>query len=81
MEFQAVHAYTGNDPRAINPVLVALLKGLAPGQQPVIRIGGDSTDQSRGPYRGMIPPGGVTYALNRDWLGPRTRLCSGSTRT
>jgi hypothetical protein len=68
MEFQAVHAYTGNDPTAINPVLVSLLKGLAPGQQPVIRIGGDSTDQSWWPIHGMIPPGGVKYALNRDWL-------------
>jgi hypothetical protein len=68
MEFQAVHAYTGNNPKAINPVLVALVKGLAPGQQPVLRIGGDSTDVSWWPIRGVIPPGGVTYTLNRDWL-------------
>jgi hypothetical protein len=68
MEFQAVHAYTGNNPKAINPVLVALLRGLDPGQQPVVRIGGDSTDASWWPIRGVVPPGGVSYTLNRDWL-------------
>jgi hypothetical protein len=68
MEFQAVHAYTGNNPKAINPVLVALLRGLDPGQQPVVRIGGNSTDASWWPIHGVIPPGGVSYTLNRDWL-------------
>lgn len=74
MEFQAVHAYTGSDPNAINPVLVALLKGLAPNQQPVLRIGGDSTDQTWWPIRGVIPPGGITYTLNRDWLATTRAL-------
>jgi Glycosyl hydrolase family 79 C-terminal beta domain len=74
MEFQAVHAYTGNDPNAINPVLVSLLRGLAPGQQPVIRIGGDSTDQTWWPMRGVVPPGGITYTLNRDWLATTRAL-------
>jgi hypothetical protein len=68
MEFQAVHAYTGRDPTNINPVLVQLLRNLAPGQQPVIRIGGDSTDQTWWPIKGVIPPGGVKYALTPGWL-------------
>src|ERR1700733_9545166 len=38
-EYRALHQYTGRDPRTIDPVLVALLKGLAPGQAPSIRIG------------------------------------------
>ena len=51
-EFQAVRAYTGTDPTAINPVLVQLIRNLTPGQAPVIRIGGDSTDVSWVPTRG-----------------------------
>ena len=39
LEYQALHVYTGRDPRAVNPVLVNLLRGLAPGQSPVLRIG------------------------------------------
>ena len=38
---QALHEYTGPT-HAVDPVLVSLLKGLAPGQAPVVRIGGDS---------------------------------------
>jgi hypothetical protein len=68
MEFQGVHTYTGSNPKAINPVLVALLRELAPGQQPVVRIGGNSTDASWWPIHGVVPPGGVSYTLNRDWL-------------
>jgi hypothetical protein len=67
-EYKAMHLYTGRDPRTINPVLVSLLRGLAPGQAPVVRIGGDSSDQTWWPIRGMIPPGGITYALTKGWL-------------
>jgi hypothetical protein len=68
MEFSAVHAYTGRDPSHVNPVLVQLLRQLAPGQSPVIRIGGNSSDRSWWPIRGVIPPGGVAYTITRDWL-------------
>ena len=68
LEYKAIHQYTGRNPLAINPVLVELLRELAPGQSPVIRIGGDSTDQSWWPIRGVIPPGGVSYALTNGWL-------------
>ena len=60
LEYQALHVYTGRDPGAVDPVLVALLRQLAPGQAPVLRIGGDSTDATWWPVRGVIPPGGVT---------------------
>jgi hypothetical protein len=59
LEYRAVHAYTGRDPRSVNPVLIQLLRALAPGQSPVLRIGGDSTDQTWWPVPGMIPPGGI----------------------
>jgi hypothetical protein len=67
-EYRALHLYTGRDPRAVDPVLVQLLGQLAPGQAPVLRIGGDSTDATWWPMRGVIPPGGVTYKLTQGWL-------------
>jgi hypothetical protein len=68
LEYNALHLYTGRDPRAVNPVLIALLRNLAPGQAPVLRIGGDSTDVTWWPQRGVIPPGGVMYRLTPDWV-------------
>jgi hypothetical protein len=67
-EYRAMHVYTGRDPRVVNPVLVGLLRGLAPAQSPVLRIGGDSTDATWWPMRGVIPPGGINYALTKGWL-------------
>jgi len=68
MEFYAVHEYTGSDPNAINPVLVQLIRNLAPGQAPVLRIGGDSTDQTWWPVSGVLPPRGVDYTLTQGWI-------------
>ncbi|MBV9197594.1 MAG: hypothetical protein JO168_25960 [Solirubrobacterales bacterium] len=68
LEYGALHLYTGRDPRAVDPALVGLLRGLAPGQAPVIRIGGDSADFTWWPTRGAIPPPGVRYAITPGWL-------------
>jgi glycosyl hydrolase family 79 len=70
MEFQAVPAYTGSDPHAVDPVLVTLIRALSPGQRPVIRIGGDSTDVSWVPSAGVRPPrfSGYSYPLTPSWL-------------
>ncbi len=68
LETKALHIYTGRDPLDVNPVLVHLLKALAPGQRPVLRIGGDSTDSTWWPMRGVIPPGGITYGLTKGWM-------------
>jgi hypothetical protein len=70
MEFQAVRAYTGSDPRSVDPVLVRLIADLSPGQRPVLRIGGDSTDVSWVPAPGVKKPkfGGYTYPLTPSWL-------------
>ena len=67
-EYRALHLYTGRDPRAVDPALLGLLSGLAPGQSPVIRIGGDSTDGSWWPIRGTIPQGGIYYPITPGWL-------------
>jgi hypothetical protein len=67
-EYRALHLYTGRDPRAVDPALLGLLGGLAPGQSPVIRIGGDSTDGTWSPIRGMIAQGGIYYPITKGWL-------------
>lgn len=67
-EYKATHVYTGRDPGNINPVLVALLHGLAPGQTSNVRIGGDSTDQTWWPMRGVVRPSGITYNMTKGWL-------------
>ena len=68
IEFSALHEYTGRDSAKVNPILVSLLRALAPGQSPVIRIGGNSEDRSWWPVRNTIPPRGVRYTLTPDWL-------------
>jgi Glycosyl hydrolase family 79 C-terminal beta domain len=68
LEYKALHLYTGRDPRTVDPVFVQLLRQLAPGQAPVIRIGGDSADQSWWPIPGVVPPGGISYRLTNGWL-------------
>jgi len=67
-EFDAVRDYTGSDSRAINPVLVQLIRDVAPGQAPVLRIGGNSTDFTWWPIPGVTPPPGITYTLTKSWL-------------
>jgi hypothetical protein len=68
LEYSALHVYTGRDPRAVNPVLIGLLRGLGGGGAPVLRIGGNSADRTWWPIRGHIPPGGITYGLNNSWM-------------
>jgi hypothetical protein len=74
VEFQAVRAYTGNNPRAVNPVLLQLIRNLSPGQTPTLRIGGDSTDVSWVPTRGVTPPPYVSYRLTPSWLATTAAL-------
>jgi hypothetical protein len=74
VEFQAIRAYTGDDPRAINPVFEALVRALSPGQAPVLRIGGDSTDVSWVPAAGVTPPRFVGYRLTDGWLATTAAL-------
>ena len=73
-EFQAVRDYTGSDPRAINPVLVQLIRDVAPGQTPVLRIGGDSTDQTWWPTPEATPSPGIIYTLTKSWLATTRAL-------
>jgi Glycosyl hydrolase family 79 C-terminal beta domain len=76
LEYNALHVYTGRDPRAVNPVLIELIRNLAGGQRPVLRIGGNSADYTWWPTRGEIPPGNVHYALTGGWLRTTKALAS-----
>ncbi len=56
LEYRTIVEYAGRQAGAINPVLVALIRSLAPGQRPQLRIGGDSTDRTWWPARGVRKP-------------------------
>ena len=73
-EYQAVRAYTGSDPGAINPVLVQLIRNLAPDQSPVLRIGGKSADQTWWPTPAIPCTPGVAYTLTPSWLATTRAL-------
>jgi hypothetical protein len=60
--------YAGSDPAAPNPILIQLIKNITPGQRPVLRLGGDSTDWSWIPVAGMKRPLGIRYTLTNDWM-------------
>jgi hypothetical protein len=69
IEYAALSHYTGRDPHAVNPVFEQLVRNLAPGQAPLIRIGGNSSDSTWWPVPGMTRPRGINYTLTRRWLG------------
>jgi hypothetical protein len=68
VEFPAVRTYTGLDPNAINPVFVQLIRNLAPGEAPVVRIGGNSTDATWLLAPGVHPTPGIHNAITKRWL-------------
>jgi len=74
VEYPAVPWYAGTDPSAVNPVFEQLIRNLAPGQSPVLRIGGDSTDVTWVPTAGVRRPGGVRYSLSPGWLAVTSTL-------
>jgi hypothetical protein len=75
IEFPAIRAYTGSDPHAVNPVFEALVRGLSPGQAPVLRIGGDSSDLAYVPAPGVTAPDFVgAYRLTNGWLATTAAL-------
>jgi hypothetical protein len=68
IEYPTVEGYAGSDPRNLNTVLTALIGNLAPGQAPVLRIGGDSSDRTWWPVPGLQRPAGVSYSLDSRWI-------------
>ena len=68
LEYDSIESYAGTNPQAIDPVFVQLVRNLNPGQSPVLRIGGDTTDWTWWPVPGLTQPPGVTYALSPRWI-------------
>ncbi|MGN6866785.1 MAG: glycosyl hydrolase family 79 C-terminal domain-containing protein [Solirubrobacteraceae bacterium] len=79
LEYRAVEAYAGTDPRALDPVFERLVRNLVPGQAPVLRIGGDSADRTWWPTPGLVRPLGIKYTITRRWLAV-TRSLAGALR-
>ena len=74
LEYSAVRDYTGSNPGSINPVLVQLIRNLNPGQSPVLRIGGNSADESWWPTKGVKRSPGIKYTLTRSWMATTRKL-------
>jgi hypothetical protein len=76
LEFPAVPAYAGGDPIAVNPLFIRLVRTLTPGQAPLLRIGGDSTDATWWPTPGVGAPKPGAYRLNQAWLNDAHALAA-----
>lgn len=67
IEYRSAFYYFGSDPSHPNPLFVALVRGLTPGQSPVIRFGGDTTDWTWWRTPGVAQPAGVKYTIGARW--------------
>jgi hypothetical protein len=68
LEIGSLETYAGTDSRTVHPLLEQLIRNLTPGQRPVLRLGGDSTDWTWWPIPQVPQPPGVTYSLTGRWL-------------
>jgi Glycosyl hydrolase family 79 C-terminal beta domain len=73
-EYRATREYTGTNPRAINPVLVQLIRDLNLKQSPVLRIGGNSADQTWIPARGVKVNPSINFTITPGWLATTRAL-------
>lgn len=68
LEYPSIEAYAGTNPAALDPVFLQLVRNLVPGQAPVLRIGGDTTDRTWWPTAGLARPPGIKYTITKRWL-------------
>ena len=68
IEYPSAPGYFGADPRRPDSVFLQLLRNLTPGQSPVLRFGGDTTDWTWWPTPGVVKPPGVRYTLGPRWV-------------
>ncbi len=66
-EYWAVPDYAGPNPRRVNPVFLQLIRNVT-GSAPVLRIGGDTTDDTWWPTPGASKPTGIVYSLTPRWI-------------
>ena len=74
LEYRSIPALAAPDLQSIDPVLVQLIRNLAPQGRPVLRIGGQSTDRTWWPVPGMSQPLGITYNLTPSWMSSAQAL-------
>jgi len=67
IEYRSAPAYFGSAAHP-DPVFLQLMRNLAPGQHPVLRFGGDTTDWTWAPTPGVSRPPGIRYTLGPQWL-------------
>ena len=67
-ELYAIPSFAGEDPNALNPAFLQLVRNLTPGARPVIRLGGDSTDWVWWPVPHTKTPPGIRYTLTPRWM-------------
>lgn len=67
MEIDSLLAAAGST-GPVDPVLAGLIQNLAPGQRPVLRLGGQSTDWTWAPAPGAQRPSGAHYSLTPIWF-------------
>jgi Glycosyl hydrolase family 79 C-terminal beta domain len=69
-ELSAVWAYDAGNPALLH----RLIGNLDPGQTPIVRIGGDTTDRAFWPSPAVPRPPGARYELGPHWLAVVRRL-------
>ena len=67
LTYQGVTRWAGPASRPADPVLVQLIRNLAPHGHPVLRVGGVSADRSWWPINGYRKPIGIWYDLTPKW--------------
>lgn len=67
IEYRSALYYFGDDPAHPDPVFIQLVRNLTPGQSPVLRFGGDTTDWTWWPTPGVVRPAGIRYSLGPSW--------------
>ncbi len=68
IEYWALENYAGQDPRAVNPVLVQLIRHVVARNTSVLRIGGVTTDKTWWPVSGVTQSKGINYTLTKGRL-------------
>ncbi|HLI58241.1 MAG TPA: glycosyl hydrolase family 79 C-terminal domain-containing protein [Solirubrobacteraceae bacterium] len=68
IKYPSLLKFAGTNPSKPNIAFLNLLGDIAPGQRPVLRIGGESADWSWVPIQGQKRPPGDRYSITPSWL-------------
>jgi hypothetical protein len=74
MEIKDVPAYTGLDPKHVDPVFVQLIRDIDPEQTAILRFGGSSTDRTWWPVAHMKKPAAIDNVLTPRWMATMKAL-------